>query len=242
MAEPEATTLTPFDLTAQRESIVDEISIITPIDSPFYHAIAEAGKPKNVKHQFPIMTLRAPAQNKHIYGSDPTITSPVQPTLIYNMVQLQDESVSIADTSEAVDTVGASGSFETQRAIKMKELIGDVEWAFLREVRVDGSDSAAPAIRGMLNWQTTNLDKAGDATLNADGTVTGGTAREFTKDLVKTTMQNVYSAGGGGKNKMLTAYSGSIQKDKFDQFINQGQANRCSRGTGTRFLMSLTST
>lgn len=218
-------TMVTTDLTGKREDIVDEISIITPIDSPFYHGCGTAPVTA-MKHEFMTDVIRQPAQNKAVIGSDPTIQASQQPTKIYNNVQLQEESFSIADTANAVNTVGNSGGYDYQKALKMKALVGDMEWAFLREVRVDDAAGTAPAMRGMLNWVTTNLSKAGDATLNADGTVTGGTPRELTRDLIKTVMQNMYSAGGGGQGKMLTAYCGSVQKDKFDQFASTGNNRR----------------
>lgn len=218
-------TMTTFSLTGNREDISDEISIITPIDSPFYHGCGTTSVTA-MKHEFMTDVIRQPAQNKALIGSDPTIQSSQQPTKIYNMVQLQEESFSIADSANAVSTVGNSGGYDYQKALKMKALIGDVEWAFLREVRADGAAGVAPSMRGMLNWITTNLSKAADATLNADGTVTGGTARELTRDLIKTVMQNVYSSGGGGQGKMMTAYSGSVQKDKFDGFASTGNNRR----------------
>ena len=218
-------TMVAFDLTGNREDLSDEISIITPVDSPFYHAIGTASC-KAVKHEFMTDVIRQPTQNKALFGSDPTIAASQQPTKLYNNVQLQEESFSIDDTSNAVATAGNSGTYEYQKAIKMKALVGDMEYAFLREVRVDGAAATAPAMRGLLNWQTTNLSKASDATLNADGTVTGGTARELTKDLIKAVLQNMYAAGGGGQGKMLTAYCGAVQKDKFDSFANTGNNRR----------------
>jgi hypothetical protein len=213
-------TMTAFDLTGKREDLSDEISIITPIDSPFYHAIgtAECGA---LKHEFMTDVIRQPAQNKALLGSDPTIAASQQPVKIYNNVQLQEESFSIDDSSNAVKTAGNSGTYEYQKALKMKALVGDMEWAFLREVRVDGAAATAPAMRGLLNWQTTNLDKADDATLEADGTITGGTARDLSKEIVKGILQDIFTSGGGGQGKVLTAYCGAIQKTKFDTFYNR---------------------
>lgn len=218
-------TMTAFDLTGKREDLVDEISIITKIDSPFYNGIGTAPC-KATKHEFMTDIIRQPAANKAKYGSDPDIAASQQPVKLYNIVQLQEESFSIDDTSNAVATAGNSGSYEYQKALKMKALVGDMEYAFLREVRVDGTSAVAPSMRGLLNWQITNLSKADDATLNADGTVTGGTARELTKDLIKSVLQNMYSSGGGGQGKMLTTYCGSVQKDKFDGFANTGNNRR----------------
>ena len=218
-------TLTPFALTGKREDIADEISIITPIDSPFYHAIGSTTVTA-MKHEFMTDAIETPGQNKAKIGSDPTIEASEQPVKLHNFVQLQEKSFSLSDSSTAVTTVGNSGGYDYQKALKMKALVGDIEWAFLREVAVEGDAATEPSMKGMLNWITTNLDKAADGTLEADGTVTGGSAREFTKELVKSVLQNMYSAGGGGSGKMLTAYCGSVQKDKFDGFAATGNNRR----------------
>jgi hypothetical protein len=212
-------------LTGAREDITNEISIITPIDSPFYHLIGSAPVTA-MKHEFMTDAIRAPGSNKALIGSDPTMGTAQQPTKLFNYVQLQEESFTIADSSEAVTTVGNSGGYDYQKALKMKALVGDIEWAFLREVAAVGSAGVAPTMKGLLNWLTTNLDKAADATLNADGTVTGGTARELTKELFRSAMQNVFSSGGGGQGKTMTAYMGSVQKDKFDAFASTGNNRR----------------
>lgn len=230
MGDVPTNTMTAFDLTGKREDLSDEISIITPIDSPFYHAIGTAPCTAT-KHEFMTDVIRQPAQNKAKYGSDPTIGASQQPVKLYNTVQLQEESFSIDDTSNAVKTAGNSGSYEYQKALKMKALVGDFEYAFLREVRVDGSASVEPSMRGLLNWQTTNLNKADDATLNADGTVTGGTERELDREIVKGVLQDIFTAGGGGQGKILTAYCGAIQKTKFDKFFDRDFDRRTVSGS-----------
>ena len=218
-------TMTTFDLTGNREDIQDEISIITPIDSPFYHSIGTTNVTA-MKHDFMTDAIETPGQNKALIGSDPTIEASEQPTKLFNHVQLQEKSFSIADSAAAVNTVGNSGGYDYQKALKMKALVGDIEWAFLREVAAAGAAGTEPSMKGMLNWITTNLDKAADGTLEADGTVTGGTARELTRELLKGVMQNIYAAGGGGMNKTMTAYCGSVQKDKFDGFASTGNNRR----------------
>lgn len=225
MGDVPSNTLTTFELTGGREDISDEISIITPIDSPFYHAIGTATVTA-MKHDFMTDAIETPGQNKAKIGSDPTIEASEQPTKLFNYVQLQEKSFSISDSSAAVTTVGNSGGYDYQKALKMKALVGDIEWAFMREVAAAGSASVEPSMKGFLNWTTTNLDKADDATLEADGTVTGGSERELTKELVKGVMQDIYSAGGGGQGKMMTAYCGSVQKDKFDGFAATGNNRR----------------
>ena len=225
MGDVPTNTMTAFDLTGKREDLSDEINILTKIDADFYNSCGTASVTA-LKHEFMTDIIRQPAANKAKLGSDPTIATSQQPSKLFNYVQLQEESFSIDDSSNAVKTAGNSGSYEYQKALKMKALVGDMEYAFLREVRVEGSASVAPSMRGLLNWQTTNLDKTDDATLEADGTITGGTARELEKSLIKSVLQNMYSAGGGGQGKMLTTYCGSVQKDKFDGFASIGNNRR----------------
>lgn len=219
--------MTTFELTGNREDIADEISILTPIDSPFYDGCG-ATTVKAMKHDFMTDEIETPGANKAAVGADPTIEASEQPAKVFNYVQIQEKSFAIADSSEAVDTVGNSGGYEYQKALKLKALAGDIEYAFLREVAAAGDNSTptAPSMKGALNWSTSNLDKATDATLESNGTITGGTARELTRDLIKSVLQNMYSAGGGGQGKMLDAMCGSVQKDKFDQFASTGNNRR----------------
>jgi hypothetical protein len=51
-------------------------------------------------------------------------------------------------------------------------------------------------MRGALNWTTSNLSKDSGSTLNADGTVTGGSNRALTETILKTVLQSVFTAGG----------------------------------------------
>lgn len=219
--------MTTFELTGTREDILDEISILTKIDSPFYDGCGSTTV-KAMKHEFLTDEIETPGANKAAVGGDPTIEASEQPVKIFNYVQIQEKSFAIADSSEAVDTVGGSGGYEYQKAIKMKALVGDMEYAFLNEVAAAGDNSTptAPSMKGALNWTISNLDKAADGTLNADGTVTGGTARELTRELIKSVLQNMYAAGGGGQGKMLNAMCGSVQKDKFDGFASTGNNRR----------------
>lgn len=218
---------TTFELTGEREDILDEISIITPIDSPFYDGCGTTTV-KAMTHKFLTDEIETPGSNKAAVGADPTIEVSEQPSELSNYIQIQEKSFALSDSSEAVDTVGNSGGFAYQKALKMKALVGDMEYAFLREVAAAGDNSVPtpPSMKGALNWTVSNLDKAADGTLEADGTVTGGSARELTKDLIKSVLQNMYSAGGGGQDKMLTAYCGSVQKDKFDGFASTGNNRR----------------
>ena len=211
------TTLKTYGATGIREDIVEEIAILAPIDALFYNEIGSSPC-KARKHEFMTDIVAQPGANKQVEGSVPTIAASQQPVKIYNNIQNQEKSFAISDTSQTVVTVGSSGGYDYQKSIKMKALVGDMEYAFLREVRADGDDAGpvASSMRGALNWTITNLNKAGDAVLAADGTVGAGTARPLDKTIITSVLQSIFNSGGAGDGKMMTAYCGGFQKTQFD--------------------------
>lgn len=209
-------TVQAVGMTGVRESLVDEISILTKVEARFFDSLKDAPKPKAVKHEFMTDTIRAGADNAAVEGADPTISASTQPTKIYNNCQIQEESYSCSSTANAVTAAGRVTEKDRLKMVHLKGLTRDIEYAFLRGVRVDGSASVAFKMRGALNWTTTNLNKAADADLAADGTVGAGTSRDLSATLVKGVMQNIYTAGGGGKT--LTAYNNVFQQSQFDSF------------------------
>lgn len=203
-----------------RESLKDDISILSPAIAKFYNALGEGQKPKAVKHEFETDTIRASADNAAVEGDDPTIAASTQPVRLFNNCQIQEESYSVTSTANAVVSAGKTSEKDYQGMKKKKALLKDVERAYLRGVLVTGSASVAFKMKGALNWLVSNLDMAADATLNADGTVTGGTARPLEAALVKSVMQDVYSSGGGGGNKVLTGLCNVYQQSMFDAFAS----------------------
>lgn len=213
-----ANTVQAVGMVGVRESLKDEISILSPAIAKTFNALKESGKPKAVKHEFLTDTIRASADNAAIEGDDPTIAASTQPTRLFNNCQIQQESYSVSSTANAVDAAGRSSEKEQQGMKHKKALLKDIERAFLRGVLVTGDAATAFKMKGLLNWLVSNLNKASDATLTADGTVTGGTARPLEAALVKAVMQNIYSSGGGGESKVLTALCGVYQQSMFDTF------------------------
>lgn len=212
-----ANVVSSYDQVGVRESLSDEISILTKADAKFYNSLKSAPKPKAVKHEFMTDTIRSGADNAVIEGNDPTLNASTQPTRLYNNCQIQEESYLVTSTANSVTTAGRPSERDYQRMKHMKGLTRDMEYAFLRGLRADGNDTdTASKMRGALNWATTNLDKASDATLASGGNITGGTARDLTATLVKGVMQNIYTAGGG--NKTLTAHCNVFQQSMFDSF------------------------
>lgn len=211
-------TFKTYEAVGMREDLSDIITTVSPVDTPFFSGLKSAGKATATKHEWQTDALADAASNAQLSGDDRTALAIVPTVRLYNMCQIQSKTFRISDTEEAVNKAGRSSEIDYQTVKFTKELAKDIEYAFLREVRVDGAAATARKMRGALNWITTNLNKAADATLNADGTVTGGTARALTETILTDTLLNVFVSGGNP----TIAYCGGFQKRKISGFAATG--------------------
>lgn len=218
-------TQTTYDTTGNREDLSDIIAMIAPVDAHFYNACGKGDKCKATKHEWQTDTLRAGTTGNATLEGDiqGTLVAVVARTRLANYTQIQKEEFSVTKTQEAVDAAGVSSELAYQKTKHTKVLMKDVEQSFLSETLSAtasgaGSSSAARSMKGALNWCTTNVDKAGDATVASDGTISGGTSRTLTQDLIDNTCQNIFTAGGDPK----IMYCGPFQKRQISAFINSG--------------------
>lgn len=209
-------TLQTYGAVGNREDLSDEITMISPVDTIFYGMIS-AKTAKAVKHEWQTDALASAGSNAQLEGDDASNDAIVPTTRLYNNCQIQRKVFQVSGTQEKVNKAGRTSEVDYQKAKFMKELAKDIEYAFLREVRQDGGASTAAKMRGALNWTVTNLSKASDATLNADGTVTGGTGRALTEDILKPVLQTIFTAGGDPSTIICDA----TQKQKISGFTQQ---------------------
>lgn len=192
---------------------------IAPVDTLFTSKIGEV-KAIGVKHEWQTQALAAGTDDYHNEG-DSEAAEALTPTVrLYNTCQIQKKIFQISGTEEVVKKGGAMQSeIDRQTALKMKEHAKNIEVMAFSGVRADADPRRS---RGALNWCTTNLGKADDAVLNADGTITGGTARPLTEDLIKTQLQNAFTQGGN----IDTIYGAPFQKQQISGFVNTGNNRR----------------
>jgi hypothetical protein len=224
MAVPDNTFKT-YESIGNREDLSDVISNISPVDTIFYSQLSEDGAKATTK-EWQSDSLAAAGDNAHLEGDD-TAAEAASPTVrLDNTMQIQKKALRVSGTQETVAKAGGSAGRPSelgyQTAKKGKELAKDIEYAFLRGVEVTGAAGTARKMKGALNWTTTNLDKAGDATLEADGTVTGGTARDLSEALVQNVRQNIFTAGGDPK----VVLCGPFQKRGFSAFAGTSNYRR----------------
>lgn len=202
-----------------REDLSDTIYMIAPVDTLFSSKISQVPATA-VKHEWQTQALAAGTDDYNTEG-DTTAAEALTPTVrLYNTCQIQKKVFNISGTEEKVKKGGAMQSeIDRQTALKMKEHAKNIEAMSLSGIRADADPRRS---RGALNWCTTNLGKADDATLQADGTVTGGTARPLTEDLVLTQLQNTFTQGGS----VDTLYGAPYQKKQIALWVNTGNTRR----------------
>jgi hypothetical protein len=218
-------TFKTYESIGNREDLADVITNISPVDTLFYSQLSEDGAKATTK-EWQTDALAAAGANAQLEGDTTAATAAVPTVRLNNTMQIQKKQFLVSGTQEAVSKSGGAAGRPSelgyQTAKKAKELAKDVEYAFLREVQVTGAAGVARKMKGALNFTTSNLDKAGDATLEADGTVTGGTARALTETLVQNVRQNIFTAGGDPK----VIYCGPFQKRSFSGFVGTSNYRR----------------
>lgn len=194
-----------------REDLEDMVTNISPIDTQFYTGCKKK-KGTQVKHEWLTESVRAAAANAQAEGDDPTATAVTPAVRLSNTMQTQAVTFRISDIVEAVKAAGDVNSEAHQTVLFSKALAKDIELDFLTSTE---NTSDTYKMKGSLNWCISNVNKSGTATVNADGTVTGGTARALTEDMVKDIMQDIFTAGGDPKK----IFCGPFQKRAFSSFV-----------------------
>lgn len=202
-----------------REDLSDSVYMIAPVDTLLTSKIGTVPATA-VKHEWQTQALAAGTDDYNAEG-DTTAAEALTPTVrLYNTCQIQKKVFNISGTEEKVKKGGKMQSeVDRQTALKMKEHAKNIEVMAFSGIRADADPRRS---RGVLNWCTTNLGKAADAVLNADGTITGGTARPLTEDLVLEQLQNAFTQGGN----VDTMYGAPYQKQQISGWVNTGNTRR----------------
>ena len=187
-----------YETVGLREDLADVIKNISPVDTPIYSGMSEGGA-NAIKVEWQTDALADAAANAQLEGDAETIAAVTATTRVYNICQIQKKLFGISNTNAAtsVKRAGRVSEKDYQTAKKSKELAKDIEYAFIRGSLVAGDATTARAMRGLMNWITTNVSKAADATMNSTtGVITGGTDRTFTSTILEDMLQDIWTDGG----------------------------------------------
>ncbi len=238
MAVPAGTYQT-FQMIGIREDLSDTITMIDPMDVPFYSACRK-GKTTNRTPEWQTDGLANPdPDNKTIEGDDVTADTAIPTVRLKNIVQLFDKTVQVSSTAQAVETAGRGNELAYQVSKRSKELKRDIEMRLLgNHASVLGNATTAGEIGGVEAWLETNVDR--DATSGADGGFNATTGlveaatdssakRAFTEPLLKGVIRQVWDAGGDPEVIMVSG----AKKQTASEFEGIATQNKDYRGRST---------
>lgn len=202
MAQP-TNTFDSYDAVGNREDLQDKIYMVSPEKTPVVSAIRRF-KATNRRHEWQRDSLATPNKdNAVIEGDDRTGTALTPTERVENVCQLFDAVAVVTSSQEASKKAGRSSEMKYQVSKKMTELKRDVEAMVLSiNPAVAGNSTTARKSGGLGVLLYTNALHGGTGataahTSGAPTTAnTAGTNRTFTKALLDTAMQSVYSNSG----------------------------------------------
>ncbi|UXN74497.1 DUF5309 domain-containing protein [Devosia sp. A8/3-2] len=193
-----------------REELSDIVNRITPEDTPIYTMI-EKGKAESTNPQWEIDELAPPAANAQVEGDEYTFSATTPPVRVGNHTQIFRKTGIVSGTREAVANAGNVEKTAEQKLKKAIEVRKDVELSI-----VSNSASVAGNTRvsgGLPSWIETNVSRgAGGANGGYDPATkltvaeTIGTQRAFSKALLDTVSDMVFTSGGNAKHPVGTGY------------------------------------
>lgn len=216
-----ASTFTRYDAVGVREDLSDEISNISPTETPF-SSNAKKGKAKQTFYEWQTDALDAAVTtNQQLEGDNVTAYPAVTATVrLGNYVEIARKLASLSGTVEVVDSAGGANDMNYVVALKGKALKRDMESALLANKACNaGNSSTARQTGGLKAWIKTNYNKASDATIPSytttpSGSWTDGTARAFTEVQVKDVLQQCFTSGANTSTIMV----GAFNKQAFSAF------------------------
>ena len=208
-------TFTTFDAKGIREELANTIANISPEETPFQSNVGSESV-SNTFFEWQTDSLASTATTAVINGDDvATFDATSATTRLGNYTHIRRRTYVIADNLEFVDKAGRANEVAYQVAKRGKELKRDVEAVLLNNnAKVAGNTAQAPETAGLGAWIATNSSfYTGAETDGADPTGDGtdartdGFQRDFTEDMLKDVMQQVWTSGGNPSILMVGAFN-----------------------------------
>jgi hypothetical protein len=238
MSQP-TETFDSYDAKGNRESLIDTIYNISPIDTPFISMVADISTARAVKHEWQTDALAAVnAGNAQLEGDDASGSAITATSRLDNVCQISSKTVIVSGTQEAVEKSGRTLESAYQVAKAGNELKRDMEAVIVRnQASVAGNASTARKLRSLESWFTTNTSRASGgangSTTQAATDATTGALRDFTEVLLKDMVEKVWSSGGRPDILMV----GSKNKQKVSAFT--GNSTRMDLGEDKRLVAAI---
>lgn len=194
MPAPSDTFLTTAAI-GNREDLTDVIYRISPTQTPVLN-LASKAKAANTLHEWQTQELASAASNAQAEGDDAT-NKTVTPTVrLQNRTQISTKTVQVSGSQQNMNPAGRKDELAYQMSLASAELKRDMELGLTQN---DVLATSPRKSRGLRGWVVDNNSKPSDATLASYTNNTGytpGTSRAFTETLMKSVLQQIYTAGG----------------------------------------------
>jgi hypothetical protein len=215
-------TVLTFSAIGNREDLMDTIYNISPVDTPFLGRIPTS-KANATKHEWQTDTLAAASSsNAQLEGDDYTYSTPAFTSRVDNQCQIAYKTVVVSKTQDAVNKAGRTNEMVYQIMKRGKELRRDMEAGTTgNQAKVTGNSTTARQLRSLDAWYTTNTQRGATGSSGGAATAaTDGTQRPLTESLLKTAIQQSWTAGGdpdlimaGPFNKqVVSSFGGNVSR------------------------------
>lgn len=189
-----------YNTIGTRENLSDLIANISPVDCPFTNMLRKDSA-QNTYTEWQMDALAAPAANAQLEGDVAPTASFAATTRVGGYTQIFAKSASVSGTVQNTVKAGrGKDELAYQITKKTKELKRDIEWAFINNaVQNAGNTTTARQTRGLAGWIDSNYSIGAGATMpaySANTTRTSAGNRALTETLLKSVIQQTYSAGG----------------------------------------------
>ena len=191
-------------LKGNREDLIDKIFNTSPTETPITSAMGRVTAVTDF-HEWQTDSLgAASASNKMIDGDDVTLDAQTATVRIGNHLQIFNGTVGVSRRANIVKKAGRGMEMPYLKGKKMLELKGNIEAMVLSPTQVAiAATTSVAGQSGGLGVQAVSNPLHGGAGATAAWTsgaptaaITGGTNRTFTKALLDTACQNIYTTSG----------------------------------------------
>ena len=213
-------TFTTFDAKGIREDLSNIITNIAPEETPYMSNIRKESI-SNSLFEWQTDTLAAAATNKQLEGDDVTSFDSVTATVrLQNYAQISRKTIVLSATEETVNKAGRKSELAYQIAKRSSELKRDQEFTFLNgAIAAAGNTTTARGTASLQAFIKTNVDMQTNGSSPSYTTLpnssrTDGNVRTFTETILKSVIQQVWTAGGTPKILMV----GPVNKQRVSGF------------------------
>ncbi len=215
--------LASYDVTTNREDLVDAIYNISPVDTPFMGAVPRA-EASAVLHEWSTDAIDTTnTSNARLEGDALSRAASTSPARKQNYCQISSRDATVTGTERAVNPAGIDDMMAYQMSKKGLALRKDMEAILLgNQGQVAGDATTARKLRAFNAWIGGNGSRgaAGADSTAATAAATDETAaglRTLTEDMLKDAVKDAFDDGGEPSLVLV----GSFNKQKVSGFAGR---------------------